>query len=88
MVAVHILDSRDKPLALTVSEKNITEESALCKSRQEIARNRTSFPQPINKRSIDQAFHDAENKMVSDKELQNKVATLKQQVLEKKLAAL
>lgn len=85
MAAVDVPDSRDNSLTPPPPER--TGKGAPRKARQGATKNPTPAP-PSNKRTADQAFHDAPTEMAPDSQLQNEVANLERQVLEAKKAAL
>ena len=88
MAAVNVPDSRDNSLTPPPPEKSITGKGAPRKTRQGATKNPAPTLLPPNKRTADQAFHDAPSEMVPDSQLQNEVANLERQVLEAKKAAL
>lgn len=96
MAAVNVPDSRDNSLTPSPPEKSTSGKGAPRKTRQGTARNPTPAPAhapapapPVtNKRTADQAFHDASSEIIPDSQLQNEVANLERQVLEAKKAAL
>ena len=88
MAAVNVPDSRDNSLTPPPPEKSTTGKGAPRKTRQGATKNPTLILPPSNKRTADQAFHDAPSEMVPDSQLQDEVANLKRQVLEAKKAAL
>ena len=87
MPAVNVPDSRENSLTPPPPEKN-TGKGTQRKTRQGATKNPTPAPQIPNKRTADQAFHDAQSDIVPDSQLQNEVAHLERQVLEAKKAAL
>ena len=87
MPAVNVPDSRENSLTPPPPEKN-TGKGTQRKTRQGTTKNLTPAPQIPNKRTADQAFHDAQSDIVPDSQLQNEVANLERQVLEAKKAAL
>ena len=89
MAAVNVPDSRDTFLTPPPPERNTTGKSTQRKTRQGGApKNPPSLPTATNKRTADQAFHDAPTELVPDSQLQDEVASLERQVLEAKKAAL
>ena len=87
MAAFIVPDSRDNSLTPPPPEKSTTGKGPQRRTRQG-AKTATPAPVPTNKRTADQAFHDAPSEMVPDSQLQNEVANLERQVLEAKKAAL
>ena len=88
MAAVNVPDSRDNSLTPPPPEKGTTAKGTQCKTRQGATKILTPAILPTNKRIAYQALHDAPSGIVSDSQLQNKVANLKRQMLEAKKAAL
>lgn len=83
MAGANVPDSRDKSLTPPPPEKGTTGKAAPRKTRQGgTAKNPPSLP--TNKRTADQAFHDAPSEIVPDIQLQNEVANLECQVLRSK----
>ncbi len=88
MAALNVPDSRENSLTPPPPEKVTTGKGAQRRTRQGVSKNPTLAPQPTNKRTADQAFHDTPSEIVPDSQLQNEVASLERQVLEAKKAAL
>ena len=89
MAAVNVSDSRDSSLTPPPQERNTTGKGAQRRTRQGgPAKNLPSLPTGANKRTADQAFHDATTQLVPESQLQNEVANLERQVLEAKKTAL
>ena len=85
MAAVNVPDSRDNSLAPPPPEKGASGKAAQRKTRQGgTAKNPPLPPPSSNKRTADQAFHDAPSETIPDSQLQNEVASLERQVLEAK----
>ena len=86
MTGVNVPDSRDNSLSPAPPEKGKAPQR---KTRQGgTAKNASSSLSATNKRTADQAFHDAPIEIIPDSQLQNEVASLERQVLEAKKAAL
>ena len=89
MAAVNVPDSSDNSLTPPPPERNTIGKGAQRKTRQGgAAKNQPSLPTATNKRTVDQAFHDAQTELVPDSQLQDEVTNLERQVLEAKKAAL
>ena len=86
MPVVNVPDSRENSFISPSPEKN-TGKSTQCKTRQGTTKNLNSTPQILNKRIVNQVFHDTKSDIVSDSQLQNKVANLEWQILKAKKAA-
>ena len=85
--ALNVPDSRENSPTPPPPEKVTTGKGAQRKTRQGASKNPTPAPQLTNKRTADQAFHDAPSEIIPDSQLQNEVASLERQVLEAKKAA-
>lgn len=72
------------PSSCLRSEKNNIGKSAQCKTCQGTTKNTTLVLQIPNKKTANQAFHDAYSNIISDSQLQNKVANLEHQSLRAK----
>ena len=89
MAAVHVPNSKDTSLTPLLSERNIIKKSTQCKTRQGgAAKNPFFLPMATNNQTANQALYDTPTKFVSDSQLQNKVTSLEQQVLEAKKTTL
>ena len=82
MVAVNIPDSKNTFFTPPSLVKNTIGKSTQCKMHQSGAvKNFPFLLMATNKQIADQAFYDVLTKFVSDSQLQDKVASLEQQVL-------
>ena len=89
MAAVNVSDSRDSSLTPPPQERNVIGKGTQRRTRQGGPAKNPAPPLPAaNKRTADQAFHDASTELVPDSQLQNEVANLERQVLEAKKVAL
>ena len=89
MAAVNVSDSRDSSLTPPPQERNTTGKSTQRRTREGgHAKNLAPLPPAANKRTADQAFHDASMELVPDSQLQNEVANLERQVLEAKKSSI
>ena len=89
MAAVNVSDSRDSSFTPPPQERNTTGKGTQQRTRQGGPAKNPAPPPPVaNKRTANQAFHDASTELVPDSQLQNEVANMERQVLEAKKVVL